>query len=48
MTAPELVQKYAELGATPVAGSQDEFQKFVGKELVKWKQVVKSANIQAQ
>lgn len=48
LSAPELVQKYAELGATPVAGSQEDFQKFVGEELKKWKQVVKDANIQSQ
>lgn len=48
LAAPELVQKFAELGATPVSGTQDDFQKFVAEELKKWNQLVKSANIQTQ
>ncbi len=48
LKAPEVVAKLDELGARPVAGSPESFQKFVGEELKRWQQVVKSANIQAQ
>lgn len=46
--APEVAQKFAELGATPAGGTPEEFQKFIADELKKWQQVVKTSNIQAQ
>jgi len=48
LRAPEVVQKFGELGATPAGNSPEEFQKFIGDELRRWQQVVKAANIQAQ
>ncbi|MDM0114142.1 tripartite tricarboxylate transporter substrate binding protein [Variovorax sp. J22R133] len=48
LRAPEVIQKYAELGATPALTSAEDFQKFVNDETKKWQQVVKSANIQTQ
>jgi tripartite-type tricarboxylate transporter receptor subunit TctC len=48
LRAPEVVQKFGELGATPAGNSPEEFQKFIGDELRRWQQVVKGANIQAQ
>ncbi|WP_440533322.1 Bug family tripartite tricarboxylate transporter substrate binding protein [Variovorax sp. YR566] len=48
LRAPEVVQKLAELGATPVGSSTEEFQKFVADELKKWRTVVKTSNIQTQ
>jgi len=45
---PEVAKKYADIGATPASGAQDDFQKFVVEEAKKWQQVVKRANIQAQ
>jgi len=46
--APDVIAKYAELGATPVGNSSGDFQKFIVDELGKWPHVVKSANIQPQ
>ena len=46
--APEVVQKLQELGASPVGDTPAEFHKFAEEELKRWRQVVKSANIQAQ
>jgi tripartite-type tricarboxylate transporter receptor subunit TctC len=45
---PETIQKLQELGAIPVGDSAVDFQKFIGEEIKKWQQTVKSANIQAQ
>jgi tripartite-type tricarboxylate transporter receptor subunit TctC len=45
---PEVAQKFADIGAKPVPGTPEQFQKFIGEELTKWQQVVKSANIQSQ
>ncbi|MGJ3699548.1 tripartite tricarboxylate transporter substrate binding protein [Variovorax sp. AFSI2.2] len=48
LRAPQVIQKYAELGATPAPTSAQDFQKFVNDETKKWQQVVKSANIHTQ
>jgi len=48
LRAPDVIAKYAELGATPVGNSSGDFHNFIGDELGKWPHVVKSANIQPQ
>lgn len=48
LKSPDVIQKYQELGATPVGDSAANFQKFINEELRGWQQTVKSANIQAQ
>lgn len=48
LKAPEVSQRFQELGATPVGDSATDFQKFIVEELKKWQQTVKAANIQAE
>jgi tripartite-type tricarboxylate transporter receptor subunit TctC len=48
LKAPEVAQKFQELGAVPVGDSAADFQKFILEELKRWQQAVKAANIQAQ
>jgi tripartite-type tricarboxylate transporter receptor subunit TctC len=48
LKAPEVTQKFQELGATPVGDSTTNFQKFINDELKSWQQTVKAANISAQ
>jgi tripartite-type tricarboxylate transporter receptor subunit TctC len=48
LKAPEVVQKFQELGATPVGDSSAEFKKFINDDLKKWQQTVKAANIETQ
>ncbi|MBS0338921.1 MAG: tripartite tricarboxylate transporter substrate binding protein [Proteobacteria bacterium] len=48
LSAPEVVKKFEEIGATPALSSSAEFQKFVTDETTRWQQVVKRAGIQAQ
>jgi tripartite-type tricarboxylate transporter receptor subunit TctC len=48
LKAPDVSSKLQELGATSVGDSPADFQKFIGEELKKWQQTVKSANIQPQ
>lgn len=45
---PEVIQKFEELGAHPVSGTQEQFEKFIRDEIAKWQQVVKTAKIQPQ
>jgi tripartite-type tricarboxylate transporter receptor subunit TctC len=48
LKAPEVAQKFQELGATPVGDSATSFQKFILDELKGWQQIVKAASISAQ
>jgi len=48
LKSPDVIKKFEEIGAHPVGDSPAEFDKFVRGELDKWKQVVKTAKIQAQ
>jgi tripartite-type tricarboxylate transporter receptor subunit TctC len=48
LQAPDVVQRFQELGAAPVGDTPADFQKFVSEEVKKWQQTVKAANIQPQ
>ena len=45
---PAMQQKMIDRGAVPDARGPQEWSRFVHEELVKWAQVAKRANIQAQ
>jgi tripartite-type tricarboxylate transporter receptor subunit TctC len=42
---PDVVKRFNELGFEVVGSSPAEFQKFLGEELARWKQVVDSGGI---
>lgn len=46
--SPEVVERFHQLGATPVGDAQPEFEKFVATEVDRWKKTVKDAHIPAQ
>ena len=48
LKAPEVAQKFHELGAEPIGNSSADFQKFIAEEVGNWERTVKAANIQAQ
>jgi tripartite-type tricarboxylate transporter receptor subunit TctC len=41
LAAPKITAKLAELGATPIIGSPEEFGTFVRSEIAKWETVIK-------
>jgi tripartite-type tricarboxylate transporter receptor subunit TctC len=45
---PNVKAHLAEWGATALAGSPDDFAKFVGDETEKWSKVIRAANIKAE
>jgi tripartite-type tricarboxylate transporter receptor subunit TctC len=45
---PNVVDRLAEWGATPLAGSPGDFTKFVADETEKWGMVIRAANIRAE
>jgi tripartite-type tricarboxylate transporter receptor subunit TctC len=45
---PGFKARYAEFGATPLAGSPAEFAKLIAEETAKWGKVVKFANIKPE
>jgi tripartite-type tricarboxylate transporter receptor subunit TctC len=46
--SPDVEQKLAELGASPVGDNATSFQDFIRNELTRWRAVAKAGNIQAQ
>ncbi len=42
---PGITARFAELGTTPLGGSPDDFDKFIGEEVGKWARVIKFAGI---
>ena len=48
MQIPELAQRLTELGMPPAPTSRDEFDQFIRKEIARWAQVIKDANIPKQ
>ena len=40
---PEVVERFAKLGATPVGGTPKQLGDFIAAETVKWKEVVKAS-----
>lgn len=42
---PETVERFTLLGALPIGGSAEEFDKFIRADLVKWEKLVKQRNI---
>ena len=45
---PKVLDRLAEWGATPLAGSPADFGKFIANETEKWGKVIRSANIRAE
>ena len=48
LKAPDVAQRLAADGSTPVGSSSAEFNKYIGTEIVKWKRLVKEANLPLQ
>jgi tripartite-type tricarboxylate transporter receptor subunit TctC len=48
LASPDIVQKLKDLGAAPVGDSPDQFLAFVKKDVQKWRELAKSANITAE
>ncbi len=47
MQLPETQKRFASEGADPVTGTPENFSKLIAREMVKWAQVAKTANIRA-
>ena len=47
MQLPETAKRFASEGADPVSGSPEDFSKLIAREMTKWAQVAKTANIKA-
>ena len=45
VTEPEMKMHFAELAATAITGSPDNFGRFLAEETKKWGKIVRSANI---
>ncbi len=48
LKSPDVMQRFQELGATPVGNSAADFQRFIGEDLKRWPATVKASNIQPQ
>jgi tripartite-type tricarboxylate transporter receptor subunit TctC len=48
LDSPRIKARYADLGATPFAGSPADFGKFMAEETEKWGKVIRAANIKAE
>jgi tripartite-type tricarboxylate transporter receptor subunit TctC len=48
MRIPEVEQRLTEMGMPPAPTTRDEFDKFIRKEIARWAQVIKAANIPKQ
>lgn len=44
----EMAEKFRAIGAEPVGSTPEEFKTLIGKEIVKWTQVAREANIKAE
>jgi tripartite-type tricarboxylate transporter receptor subunit TctC len=45
---PKLRARFADLGSVPLAGSPDDFSKFIADETERWAKVIRTANIKAE
>jgi tripartite-type tricarboxylate transporter receptor subunit TctC len=45
---PEMKASIADLGGTVLAGSPDDFGKFIAKDREKWGKVIRAANIKVE
>jgi tripartite-type tricarboxylate transporter receptor subunit TctC len=45
LAEPEMKARLADLGAAPLAGSPDDFGRFIAAEAERWSKVIKAANI---
>jgi len=48
LTDPKVKARFADLGASVLAGSPEEFGKHIADETVKWAKVIRAANIKAE
>jgi tripartite-type tricarboxylate transporter receptor subunit TctC len=48
LRAPDLVERFAALGAEPVGSTEDAFNKTIIEEVAKWGRVIKSAGIRGE
>ncbi len=48
MATPEMKKRFATLGVEPLTGSPEEFDRTMQSEIVKWREVVTSANIKVE
>jgi len=48
MTTPDIKQKFANLGVEPIVGNPEEFNEYMKKEIVKWRDVVAAAQIKVE
>ena len=48
LRAPDLVERFAALGAEPVGSSAEAFSKTISEEISKWGRVIKSAGIRGE
>ena len=46
--APDVVEKFLNIGVDPVGGSTQEFAKLIARELPQWRDLVRAANIKLQ
>ena len=45
MASPDVLEKLRALGTEPGASSPGEFQKMIGAELTKWREVARKSNL---
>lgn len=45
LRSPEVARRFLEFGAEPAPGTPEEFSRFIGREIEKWAQVVKTAGV---
>ena len=48
LRAPDLVERFAALGADPVGSTASAFGKTIAEEIIKWGRVIKSAGIRGE
>lgn len=47
LTTSAVKEKFAVTGSVPTGGTPEEFAAFIKREVVKWAEVIKGANIRA-
>lgn len=47
LVSASVKEKYAALGNIPTGGTPEEFMAFIKREVAKWSEVIKGANIRA-
>jgi tripartite-type tricarboxylate transporter receptor subunit TctC len=45
---PDIKEQFASLGFEPIGSTPDHFAKYIQEEMMKYKQIIKDANIQAE